>query len=96
MPDVPQPGSRGLEAGPVPAMGPGGHAMSLIRLMGLRSGLAGRLQLSGLLIASGLGIEVVTLYWNHPVSFLLFLCLASLLVGVGMLLYLWSVVRRSE
>ncbi|MXZ33915.1 MAG: hypothetical protein F4X19_02120 [Acidobacteria bacterium] len=70
--------------------------MSLFRLMGLRSGLAGRLQLSGLLIAAGLGIEVATLYWNHPVSFFLFLCVGSLLVGAGMLLYLWSVVTRGE
>ena len=70
--------------------------MSLFRLLGLRSGLEGRLQLSGLLIVVGLGIEVATLYWNHPVSFFLFLCVGSLLVGAGMLLYLWSVVTRSE
>ena len=70
--------------------------MSLFRLLGLRLGLAGRLQLSGLLIASGLGIELATLFWNHPISFFLFLCLGSLLVGAGMLLYLWSVVTRSE
>ncbi len=70
--------------------------MSLFRLLGLRPGFVGRLQLSGLLIASGLGIELATLYWNHPLSFFLFLCLGGLLVGAGMLLYLWSVVRRSE
>ncbi len=70
--------------------------MSLLRLLGLRPGFVGRLQLSGLLIASGLGIELATLYWNHPLSFFLFLCLGGLLVGAGMLLYLWSVVRRSE
>ena len=70
--------------------------MSLLRLLGLRPGFVGRLQLSGLLIASGLGIELATLYWNHPLSFFLFLCLGGVLVGAGMLLYLWSVVRRSE
>lgn len=70
--------------------------MSFLRLLGLRPGFVGRLQLSGLLIASGLGIELATLYWNHPISFFLFLCLGSLLVGAGMFLYLWSVVRRSE
>ncbi len=70
--------------------------MSLLRLLGLRPGFVGRLQLSGLLIASGLGIELATLYWNHPLSFFLFLCLGAVLVGAGMLLYLWSVVRRSE
>ena len=70
--------------------------MNLFRSLGLRTGFLGRLQLSGLLIATGLGIEVATLYWNHPVSFFLFLCLGSLLVAAGMLLYLWSVVRRGE
>jgi len=70
--------------------------MRLFRWLGLKPGFVGRLQLSGLLIAAGLGIEVATLYWNHPVSFFLFLCLGSLLVGAGMLLYLWSVVTRRE
>lgn len=70
--------------------------MSRIRSLGLRAGFAGRLQLSGLLIASGLGVELATLFWIHPVSLFLFLCLGALLVGAGMLLYLWSVVTRSE
>ena len=70
--------------------------MSRIRLPSLRNGFSGRLQLSGLLIASGLGVELATLFWIHPVSFFLFLSLGALLVGAGMLLYLWSVVTRSE
>ncbi len=70
--------------------------MSRGRLPGLRDGLAGRLQVSGMLIASGLGIEMATLFWNHPVSFFLFLSLGAGLVSAGMLVYLWSVVTRSE
>ena len=70
--------------------------MSRFRWLGLRAGLAGRLQVSGLLIASGLGIELATLFWNHPISFFLFLGPGALLVGGGMLLYLWSVVTRSQ
>ncbi len=70
--------------------------MSRIRSLGLRAGFAGRLQLSGLLIAAGIGVELTTLFWIHPVSFFLFLSLGALLVGAGMLLYLWSVVTRSE
>ncbi len=69
--------------------------MNRLRSLGLRPGLAGRLQVSGLLIASGLGIELATLYWNHPISLFLFLAPGTLLVGAGMLLYLWSVVTRS-
>ena len=70
--------------------------MSWIRSLGLRAGFAGRLQVSGLLIAAGLGVELATLFWNHPLSFLLFLFPGTLLIGAGMLLYLWSVVSRSE
>lgn len=58
----------------------------------LGAGPAGIRRLSGALIVSGLGIELITLFWNHPVSFFLFLCVGALLVGAGMLLYLWSVV----
>ena len=70
--------------------------MSRIQSLSRQAGFAGRLQVSGLLIASGLGVELATLFWIHPISFFLFLCLGTLLVGAGMLLYLWSVVTRSE
>ena len=70
--------------------------MNRMRSLGWRAGFAGRLRLSGLLIALGLGVELATLFWNHPLSFFLFLGLGTLLVGAGMLLYLWSVVTRGE
>ncbi len=70
--------------------------MSWIRSLGLRTGFAGRLQLAGLLIAAGIVVELGTLFWNHPISLFLFLTLGAGLVGAGMLLYLWSVVTRSE
>lgn len=64
-------------------------------MRGLRTGIAGRLQVSGLLIASGLALELVTLFWNHPISLFLFLIPGSLLVGAGIVLYLWSIVTRA-
>ena len=70
--------------------------MSRIRSLGLRTGLAGRLQLAGLLIAAGIVVELGTLFWNHPISLFLFLTLGAGLVGAGMLLYLWSVVTWNE
>ena len=70
--------------------------MSLVSLPGLRKGLAGRLQVSGLLTASGLGVALPTLFWNHPVSFFLFAVPGAALVSAGMLLYLWSVAARGE
>ncbi len=58
--------------------------------------LSARLQWAGILIAAGLIVELATLFWNHTVSLFLFLGLGMLLVGGGMLLYLWSVVTGSE
>ena len=47
---------------------------------------------SGLLIMVGLAVEVATLFWIHPVSMTLFLCLGAVLVLAGMAVFLWSVV----
>ena len=70
--------------------------MSRLRLPRLRGGLAGRLRVSGLLIGSGLAVELATFFWNHPVSFFLFAVPGAGLVSAGMLLYLWSVVTSDE
>lgn len=70
--------------------------MSRMCVPGLRDGLAGRLQVSGALIAAGVGVAVATLFWNHPVSFFLFVVPGAGLLIAGMLLYLWSVVTRSD
>ena len=53
-----------------------------------------RLQLSGVLVAVGLIVEVVTLYWAHPLAFLAFIVLGGTLVAAGMLLYLYSIVSQ--
>ncbi len=49
-----------------------------------------------MLIAAGLGVELATLFWNHPISFFLFLFPGTVLIGAGMSLYLWSVVSGGE
>ena len=46
---------------------------------GGRTGFAGRLYIAGLLIAVGLVVELATLFWTHPVSMTLFLCLGPCL-----------------
>ena len=70
--------------------------MSRVRLPGLPDALPGRLRVSGLLIASGLAVELATFFWNHPVSFFLFAVPGAALMSAGMLLYLWSVVTGGE
>ena len=70
--------------------------MSRFPSPGHRGGLAGRLQFAGILIATGIMVDLGTLFWNHPISLFLFLALGAGLVGSGMVLYLWSVVTRKE
>lgn len=51
-----------------------------------------RLKISGVLISAGLVVEVATLYWSHPLTFVAFILLGGSLVGAGVLLYLYSLV----
>ena len=53
-----------------------------------------RLQGAGIIIAVGLLVQLATLYWSHPLAFVLFIVLGGTLVGVGVLLYLYSIVSR--
>jgi hypothetical protein len=49
-----------------------------------------RLSLAAALIAGGILVEVVTLYWGHPLAFLVFMFVASPLKLAGILVYLSS------
>ncbi|HJS75413.1 MAG TPA: hypothetical protein VJ921_14070 [Vicinamibacteria bacterium] len=55
-----------------------------------------RLRLSSILIAAGLVVEMVTLFWSHPLTFIAFLLLGGTLVALGVLLYLYSIVSISS
>lgn len=57
-------------------------------------GLIRRLKLSGLLVALGLIVQALTLFWPHPTAFLVFLFLGGTLVAVGVLIYLFSIVSE--
>jgi hypothetical protein len=50
------------------------------------------LRASSALVIAGLLVEIGSLLWFVPLSFVLFAFLASSLVGLGMLLYLLSLV----
>lgn len=47
-----------------------------------------RLRPAGTLIVLGLMVELVSLRWSHPTAFLLFILLGASLMGVGILIYL--------
>ena len=53
--------------------------------------LTRRLKLSGILVGLGLAVEALTMAWSHPTAFLVFLLLGGTMVGLGALLYLYSI-----
>lgn len=55
-----------------------------------------RLRVAGLLVVFGLLVELITLRWSHPTAFLFFLLLGGSLIGLGILLYLYSLVASNE
>lgn len=55
--------------------------------------LEGRLRIAGILIATGLLIEAVTMAFVHPIALLAFVGLGGGLIGVGILVYLLTLAR---
>jgi len=51
-----------------------------------------RLQFSGILLILGLLVEALCLFWTQPIAFVLFIGAGGLLQGLGILLYLFSLV----
>jgi hypothetical protein len=51
-----------------------------------------RLQFAGCLLILGLLIEAVSVIWNRPVAFVVFVGLGGLLFAAGIILYLYSLV----
>ena len=56
--------------------------------------LVRRLRIAGGLIAGGLLVELFTLYWWSPASFLVFAGVGGALAGLGVLAYLLTIVSR--
>lgn len=57
-------------------------------------GLPDRLRRAGWLIAGGLILALPTLFWNHSVSFFLFLCGSGVLTLTGIGIYLYAIARQ--
>jgi hypothetical protein len=55
-------------------------------------GIRRLLQVSSALVILGLLLETVSLLWFHPLSFVLFAFVAATLIGLGILVYLVSLV----
>jgi hypothetical protein len=59
-----------------------------LRAIGIRRFL----QLASILIILGLLVEIITLLWFHPLSFVFFIFVGVILIGAGILVYLISLV----
>lgn len=55
-------------------------------------GMGRLLRVSSGLIIVGLALEIVSLLWYHPLSFVLFAFVAATLIGLGILVFLASLV----
>jgi hypothetical protein len=55
-----------------------------------------RLQLSGILLIMGVLVEALCLLWTRPLAFVLFLSVGGLLLGLGILVFLFSLVSRNQ
>jgi hypothetical protein len=55
-------------------------------------GIQRLLRIASVLIILGLGLEVISLVWFHPLSFVLFAFVAASLIGLGILVFLASLV----
>jgi hypothetical protein len=53
-------------------------------------GIGRLLRLSSFLVIVGLVLEIVSLLWFHPLSFVLFAFVAVAFIGMGIVLYLIS------
>jgi hypothetical protein len=55
-----------------------------------------RLRQAGALVIAGLLVQGATLFWNHALSFILFISLGCLLFVAGAVVYLLAIVSTSE
>ncbi len=60
------------------------------------SGLRRILRIASGLVIVGLCVEIVSLLWFHPLSFVLFAFVAASLIGLGILVFLLTLVFASN
>ena len=58
--------------------------------------LQSRLKIAAYLLIAGLLVEVVTLYWSSPLSFMLFIGLGGTLICLGIIVYLTAIVGHTN
>ena len=61
-----------------------------------KNGFPHTLRLSGVLLVMGLCTEAVSLFWVHPIAFIVFFVVGGTLLGAGVLLFLYPLVLLSS
>ena len=56
------------------------------------SRLQQKLKIAAYLLIAGLIVEVITLYWLSPLSFMLFVAASGTFIGLGIIVYLIAIV----
>jgi F0F1-type ATP synthase assembly protein I len=64
-------------------------------MMQLKPRIESRLRVDSVLVGAGLLVALVSMLWNHPLSFMLFLFVGMPLCAAGAILYLLTIVRSA-
>jgi len=48
------------------------------------------LQTAGVLLILGLVVEILSFFWIHPIAFMSFLVIGCGLLGLGIVVFLWT------
>jgi RsiW-degrading membrane proteinase PrsW (M82 family) len=49
-----------------------------------------RLRISGIFVIIGLVVEALCLVWSRPIAFVVLVCIGGALIGLGVLVFLYS------
>jgi hypothetical protein len=58
--------------------------------------IARRIRISGVFLLLGLAVEVISLLWSHPTSFLVFTTVGGFFLFLGFVWYLFSLVFTAQ
>jgi uncharacterized membrane protein YczE len=61
-----------------------------------RPQLGSRLRVAGILLIIGLIIEIFSFLWDHPLTFMAFLVIGCTFIGLGIVLFLWTLVTLGK
>ncbi len=50
------------------------------------------LRISGIMVILGLLVEALCLVWSKPIAFVVLVCIGGALIGLGVLIFLYSLV----